>query len=95
MAFEFSDKYLKSTITKEDLDGIAGEVDAAVKTLEGRNGAGSDFLGWVDLPVNYDREEVARVVAAAEKIKIKTERLKNENCTCLDGGIDDARCFGA
>ena len=75
MAFEFSDKYLKSTITKEDLDGISAEVDAAVKTLEGRNGAGSDFLGWVDLPVNYDREEVARVVAAAEKIKKTSDVL--------------------
>ena len=75
MALEFSDKYLKSTITKEDLDGIAGEVNAAVKTLEGRNGAGSDFLGWVDLPVNYDREEVARVVAAAEKIKKTSDVL--------------------
>ena len=43
MAFEFSDKYLKSTITKEDLDGISAEVDAAVKTLEGRNGAALTF----------------------------------------------------
>ena len=78
MALEFSDKYLKSTITKEDLDGIAGEVNAAVKTLEGRNGAGSDFLGWVDLPVNYDREEVARVVAAAEKIRSEERRVGKE-----------------
>ncbi|WP_291246349.1 glucose-6-phosphate isomerase, partial [Fournierella sp.] len=36
--------------------------------LEGRNGPGNDFLGWVDLPVNYDKEEFARIKAAAEKI---------------------------
>lgn len=69
MAFDFSDKYLKNTVTEKDLDAIAPEIAAAVKKLETKTGEGADFLGWVDLPVNYDRDEVARIYAAAEKIK--------------------------
>ena len=44
-------------------------MSAAHKTLSERSGAGSDFLGWVDLPVNYDKEEFERIKAAAERIK--------------------------
>ena len=43
--------------------------DAAYNTLVSRSGAGNDFLGWLDLPVNYDKEEFARIKLAAEKIK--------------------------
>ncbi len=75
MAFKFSDKYLKNTITKEDLDAIAPEIEAAAKMLDDRSGAGNDFLGWVDLPVNYDKEEAARIDAAAEKIKNSADLL--------------------
>ena len=35
-----------------------------------KTGAGNDFLGWIDLPVNYDREEFARIESAAEKIQV-------------------------
>ena len=44
-------------------------VTAAHKTLAARNGLGNDFLGWVTLPTDYDKEEFARIKAAAEKIK--------------------------
>lgn len=43
--------------------------------LVSREGAGNDFLGWIDLPVNYDKEEFARIQAAAEKIKNDSEVL--------------------
>lgn len=69
MAFKFTDKYLKSFVSNEELSAIAPEVDNAVKTLEARNGAGNDFLGWVDLPVDYDKDEFARIKKAAEKIR--------------------------
>ena len=75
MAFKFSDKYLKNTITKADLDAIAPEIAAAAKMLDEKSGAGNDFLGWVDLPVNYDKEEAARIDAAAEKIKKSADVL--------------------
>lgn len=44
-------------------------VKVAQDTLEQRKGAGNDFLGWLDLPENYDREEFARIKQAAEKIR--------------------------
>ena len=43
--------------------------------LHNGTGAGNAFLGWVDLPVNYDKEEFARIKAAAEKIKKDSEIL--------------------
>ncbi len=47
----------------------------AAKTLAEGNGAGNDFLGWVDLPVNYDKDEFARIKKAADKIKSDSEIL--------------------
>jgi glucose-6-phosphate isomerase len=47
----------------------------AKEELVSRTGAGSDFLGWIDLPVDYDKEEFARIKKAAEKIKSDSEVL--------------------
>ncbi len=47
----------------------------AKETLLSRNGAGNDFLGWIDLPVDYDKEEFDRILKAAEKIKKDSEVL--------------------
>ena len=48
---------------------------AAYDTLVGRSGAGNDFTGWLDLPVNYDREEFARIQKAAQKIQSDSKAL--------------------
>lgn len=50
-------------------------VKTAHNMLHNKTGAGSDFLGWVDLPVNYDKEEFARIKQAAEKIKKDSDVL--------------------
>ena len=47
----------------------------AKEVLVERSGAGNDFLGWIDLPVDYDKEEFARIKAAAEKIQSDSEVL--------------------
>ena len=67
IAFEYN----KATdfFSKDELKAIAPQVSAAHKTICDKSGAGSDFLGWVDLPVDYDKEEFARIKAAAEKIR--------------------------
>ena len=52
-----------------ELDKMAVMMNAANEVLLARTGAGSDFLGWLDLPVNYDKEEFARIQAAAKKIQ--------------------------
>ena len=43
--------------------------------LHNKTGAGNDFLGWLDLPLNYDKEEFARIKAAAQKIKSDSDVL--------------------
>ncbi|AGK55444.1 glucose-6-phosphate isomerase [Bacillus sp. 1NLA3E] len=50
-------------------------VKVAHHSLHEQTGAGSDFLGWIDLPVNYDKEEFARIQKAAEKIKSDSDVL--------------------
>lgn len=47
----------------------------AKEVLVGKTGAGNDFLGWIDLPVNYDKEEFARIKQAAAKIQSDSEVL--------------------
>ena len=61
--------------SQEELDNLKTQIKTAHNTLHDRNGAGSDFLGWVDLPVNYDKEEFARIKKAAEKIRNDSDVL--------------------
>ncbi|ARK31881.1 Glucose-6-phosphate isomerase [Halalkalibacter krulwichiae] len=60
---------------QHEIDYMQGAVTAAHEALHNGTGAGSDFLGWIDLPTNYDREEFARIQAAAEKIKSDSDVL--------------------
>ena len=69
MTLKLNDKYLSEYVTAEDLREIEPEVEKAHETLKSGTGEGNDFLGWIDLPVNYDREEFERIKAAAERIK--------------------------
>ena len=69
MALTLNDKFTKSFVGKDELEGIKPEILKAFDLLNSKEGKGSDFLGWVDLPVNYDKEEFARIKIAAEKIK--------------------------
>ena len=66
---KLNEKYLEGFVTKEELKAIQPEVTKADDILMNRKGAGNDFLGWIDLPVSYDKDEFARIIAAAEKIK--------------------------
>jgi glucose-6-phosphate isomerase len=56
-------------IRPEEVSMMEAAVAAARDTLISRSGAGNDFLGWIDLPVNYDKEEFARIKKAAKKIR--------------------------
>ena len=62
-------------ISKEEIEKVASQVSLAHKTLTEGTGAGSDFLGWVDLPVNYDKEEFERIEKAADKIRNDSDVL--------------------
>lgn len=75
MSIKFNSSYAKDFLRENDLKGIEAQVAAAHKTIEDRSGLGNDFLGWVKLPVDYDKEEFARIKAAAAKIRQDTDIL--------------------
>ena len=69
MSVKYNGKHLAKFIRPEEYDTIFPQVELAHQQLESRSGAGNDFLGWLDLPVNYDKEEFARIKEAAKKIR--------------------------
>lgn len=69
MAVKLNDKYLGGFIGENEYKGMAPAVEAAHRLLESKSGLGSDFLGWVTLPTDYDKAEFERIKKAAEKIK--------------------------
>lgn len=75
MAIHFNDNYAKGFVSEHELVGIAPQIKAAHKTLHEKSGLGNDFLGWVNLPTDYDKEEFSRIIKAAEKIKAQSEVL--------------------
>lgn len=60
---------------KHELQQMQSHVEVSHNALHEGTGAGRDFLGWIDLPVNYDKEEFARILKAAEKIKNNSDVL--------------------
>ena len=75
MVLSLDENYLSGHVSHEQMDEIEGEVLAAYDKLVTRTGLGSDFLGWVDLPLDYDKEEFARIQAAAERIRSSCDIL--------------------
>lgn len=69
MSMELKLTGLKGFVGEEELACMAPLVKAAQDTLHSKSGAGNDFLGWVDLPEAYDKEEFARIKQAAKKIQ--------------------------
>ncbi len=62
-------------VDAQQLTELAPLVEAAHNTLSDGTGAGNDYIGWVNLPRDYDKEEFARIQAAAKKIQSDSEVL--------------------
>ena len=75
MSVKYNGKHLAKFIRLEEYDTIFPQVKLAHQQLESRSGAGNDFLGWLDLPVNYDKEEFTRIKEAAKKIREDSDVL--------------------
>ena len=75
MAITLREQYLEGFVSPHEMDCMAPQVAAAVCQLRQHTGAGSDFHGWLTLPRDYDKEELARIHAAAEKIRSDTDVL--------------------
>jgi len=68
MALKFNYKYAADFLCENDLVGMEAQVKSAHEMLHNKNGLGNDFLGWIDLPTEYDKDEFARIKKAAAKI---------------------------
>ena len=63
---KFDYKKADFVLTQQELDLMKEKVSKAHKTLHEKSGEGNEFLGWLDLPANYDKAEFERVKKAAE-----------------------------
>ena len=75
MSVRLNTSFVGEAADAAKLSAIQPEITAAHEKLHNGTGEGNAFLGWVDLPVNYNKEEFARIKAAAEKIKKDSEIL--------------------
>ena len=75
MSVKLDTKYLSGFVAPWEFDNIWPQVELAHAALCGRTGPGSDFLGWVNLPETYDKEEFARIKACAARIRQDSDIL--------------------
>ena len=75
MSLKFNSKYSESIVSPADIEAIAPKAVMAMDTLMSKTGEGNDFLGWIDLPTNYDKEEFDRIKKSAEYIKKNADVL--------------------
>lgn len=75
MALKFNSSFAESFVSKTELMNMESKAVEAMNTLMNKTGEGNDFLGWVDLPTEYDKEEFGRIQKAAEYIKKNADVL--------------------
>ncbi len=75
MSLKLITKYTDKFVNSHEYDACREQITAAHNVLMNRSGLGNDFLGWLDLPVDYDKEEFERIKLAAKKIKEKADVL--------------------
>ena len=75
MSVYLIEKFLSGFVSSEEIESLAPAAKNAHDMLLQGTGEGNDFIGWVDLPENYDKEEFARIKVAAEKIKKNSDIL--------------------
>lgn len=75
MALKLNTGYLANFIKPHELEAMKPQVKMADHQLVEKNGLGNDFLGWVTLPTDYDKEEFSRIEKAAEKVKKNSDVL--------------------
>lgn len=71
----FDYKYVAPFVAQREMDALAPVVALAHEQLHGRSGLGNEFLGWLDLPINYDQTELNKVKQAAKRIQEDSEIL--------------------
>lgn len=72
---KFDESKAASFLAQSEMDALTPYIRVAHDTLHNASGAGSEFTGWVNLPADYDKEEFARIKAAAAKIRANSDAL--------------------
>lgn len=75
MSIKFISNHAEGIVTPQDIQQLAPKAVEAMETLHSKTGAGNDFLGWVTLPTDYDKEEFGRIKKAADYIKKNADIL--------------------
>ena len=75
MSIKLNDQFIKAFVGKHEEEYMKPFASVAYDLLKSGKGQGNDFQGWLDLPVNYDKEEFARIKIAAEKVKKNSDIL--------------------
>lgn len=75
MSVKFNAKYAEGIVSASDINAMEPKAVEAMHTLMSKTGEGNDFLGWIDLPTNYDKEEFSRIKKAADYIKSNADVL--------------------
>lgn len=73
MSMKLETRYTQGFVRAHEMTALQPQVSAAHRQLHDRSGLGNDFLGWLTLPSDYDREEFARIQAAAARIQADTD----------------------
>ena len=73
MSIKINKKFLDGFVGDHELQYIQNEALSALNAVKKKDAQGNDFLGWVDLPINYDKKEFDEIIKAAEKIKKKCD----------------------
>ena len=69
MNIKLNDKYIKNFVTEKEIASYGEKVKEVDNLIKTKTGKGSDFLGWMTASCAYDKDEYARLSAAAERIK--------------------------
>ena len=75
MSIQVDLKHLNGFVRNEEMEGIAPQVKTAHHMLHNGTGMGNDYIGWLALPTNYDKEEFERIQKAAKQIQSDTDIL--------------------
>ncbi len=73
MALRLNDKFVKGFVADDEIASLTEELKSAHEKIINRNGEGNDFLGWIDLPIAYDKDEFAKIKECAADIAEKCD----------------------
>ena len=82
MGVSINTKYVEDFISKIHFMSLKKKLSSCHDMLHNKTGEGADFTGWLDLPINYDKEEFERIKKAADKISSRKDKTSSRYSYC-------------